>query len=70
MLSLLTWLDRSEVLSSWVSTVMRLIWAAFAAAQVYDVLTDEDRAELAGLDVVCEICSIPFAADGRPVRTT
>jgi DNA-binding transcriptional regulator LsrR (DeoR family) len=39
-------------------------------SQVYDVLTDKDRAELAGLDVVCEICSIPFARDGRPVRTT
>lgn len=39
-------------------------------SQVYSVLTDKDRAELAGLDVVCEICSIPFDADGRPVRTT
>lgn len=39
-------------------------------SQVYDVLTGKDRAELAGLEVVCEICSIPFAPDGRPVTTT
>jgi DNA-binding transcriptional regulator LsrR (DeoR family) len=38
-------------------------------SQVYGVLTDKDRAELDGLDVVSEICSIPFDADGRPVDT-
>jgi DNA-binding transcriptional regulator LsrR (DeoR family) len=39
-------------------------------SQLYGVLSDEDRAELDRLDVVCELCSIPFDADGRPVSTT
>ena len=36
-------------------------------SQVYSVLSDQDRAELNGHDIVCEMCSIPFDANGRPV---
>lgn len=39
-------------------------------SQVYSILTARDRAELDGLDIACEICSIPFDAHGRPVTTT
>ncbi|MDI3418647.1 sugar-binding transcriptional regulator [Streptomyces luteolus] len=39
-------------------------------SQVHRVLTESERAELDSLDTVCEICSIPLDADGRPVRST
>ncbi|GAB3141512.1 sugar-binding domain-containing protein [Amycolatopsis stemonae] len=38
-------------------------------SQVYDILTDQDRAELDGLEIVSESCSIPFDAQGNPVAT-
>ncbi|WP_432164562.1 sugar-binding transcriptional regulator [Streptomyces sp. bgisy031] len=39
-------------------------------SQVHSVLSRRDRAELDRHDVVCEICAIPFDADGRPVVTS
>ncbi|MER6766702.1 MULTISPECIES: sugar-binding transcriptional regulator [Amycolatopsis] len=44
-------------------------WSSHGS-QVYDVLTDDDREELANLDVASEMCSIFFDRDGRPVPTT
>jgi DNA-binding transcriptional regulator LsrR (DeoR family) len=41
-----------------------------SGAQVYASLTEADRAEIDAADVVAEICSIPFDAQGRPVRTS